>query len=221
MVESNQMLLLAAATIAITLILCVLVVDFRMRKVREQSLELDALKRAVQTVQSNLVEIARIADRTSAGLQELSGSGLHFQQIKREQVRLSETVKMMSSAMEKLGELVQLRDEIKKRQNDEIKEIAEASRSLHEWRSRVTAVFSDVGHLFESEPIREFIDRFEPKPASYKAERPGEPKDERGRARKEFVPAEDYDGGTGHVLTLVGEKTTHAKDDPRAGSTGK
>jgi hypothetical protein len=79
---------------------------------------------------------------------------------------------MISSAMETLGGLPQLRHEIRG-QNEEIEEIVEASRSLQEWRSRVTAVCSDAGHLFESEPIRELIDRFGPQPTSYTAEPPG------------------------------------------------
>jgi hypothetical protein len=172
-VESDQLLLLAAATTAITLLLSVLVIAVRTRKVREQLLELDTLKRSVQTVQSDLIEIVRIADRTSVGLQELSGIGLHFRQIKREQIRLSEKLKMISSAMETLEGLLQLRDEIKRGQTEEIKEIVNASRSLQEWRSRVDAVFSDAGHLFESEPIRELIDRFGPQPTSHTAEPPG------------------------------------------------
>jgi hypothetical protein len=171
-IESDQLLLLVAAAIGIPLLLRGLVIAIRTGKVREQLLELDALKRSVQTVQSNLTEIVRIADRTFAGLRELSGFGLHFRQIKREQLRLSEKLKMISSAMETLEGLPQLRHEIRG-QNEKIEEIVEASRSLQEWRSRVTAVCSDAGHLFESEPIRELIDRFGPQPTSYTAEPPG------------------------------------------------
>jgi hypothetical protein len=171
-IESDQLLLLVAAAIGIPLLLSVLVIAIRTGKVREQLLELDALKRSVQTVQSNLTEIVRIADRTFVGLRELSGFGLHFRQIKREQLRLSEKLKMISSAMETLGGLPQLRDEIKREHKNEIKEIVEVSRSLQEWRSRMTAVYSDAGHLFESEPIRELIDRFGPQP-TYAAEPPG------------------------------------------------
>jgi hypothetical protein len=171
-VESDQLLLLAAATTGITLLFSVLVVAVRTRKVREQLLELAALKRSVETVQSNLIEIVRIGDRTSVALQELSGIGLHFRQIKREQMRLSEKLEMISSAVESLEGLLQRRDEIKREEREEIKEIVTTSRSLQEWRSRVTAVFSDAGHLFESEPIRELIDRFRPSPASLTTEPP-------------------------------------------------
>ena len=80
---------------------------------------------------------------------------------------------MISSAMETLGGRPQLRDEIRREHQDEIKEIVEASKSLQEWRSRITAVYSDAGHLFESEPIRELIDSFGPQPTSYAAEPPG------------------------------------------------
>jgi hypothetical protein len=170
-IESDQLLLLAAAVTGVTLLLSVLMAVLT-RKAREQLLELYALKRSVQTVQSKLTEIVRIADRTFVGLQELSGFGLHFREIKREQLRLSEKFKMISSAMETLGGLLQLRDEIRG-QNEEIEEIVKASRSLQEWRSRVTAVYSDAGHLFESELIRELIDRFGPQPTSYTAEPPG------------------------------------------------
>jgi len=163
-IESDQLLLLAAAGTGITLLLSILVIAVRTRK------ELDALKRSVQPVQSNVTEIVRIADRTFVGLQELSGVGLHFRQIKREQVRLSEKLKTISSAMDTLEGLLQLREETQKWQDEEIKEIADASRALQDWRSRMTAVYSDAGHLFESEPIRELIDRYGPQPTSHTAE---------------------------------------------------
>ena len=171
-IESDQLLLLTVAVSGITLLLGVLVIAVRTRKIREQLLELDALKRSVQKVQRDFAEIVRISDRTLVGLQELSGFGLHFRQIKREQLRLSEKLKMISSAMETLGGRPQLRDQIKREHQDEIKEIVEASKSLQEWRSRITAVYSDAGHLFESEPIRELIDQFEPQP-TYAADPPG------------------------------------------------
>ncbi len=170
-IESDQLLWLAVAATAITLLLGVLVIAVRTRRIREQLLELDALKRSVQEVQRDFAEIVRISDRTFIGLRELSGFGLHFRQINREQLRLSEKLKMISSAMENAG-LMQLRGEIKREHQDEIKEIVEASRSLQEWRSRMTAVYSDAGHLFESEPIRELIDRFGPQPTDA-AEPPG------------------------------------------------
>ena len=165
-IESDQWLLLAAAATGITLLLSVLVIAVRTRK------ELDALRRSVQTVQSDLTEVVRIADRTFVGLQELSGVGLHFRQIKRDQSRLSKKLKMISSAMETLGGRLQLREETQKRQDEEIKEIADTSRALQDWSSRMTAVYSDAGHLFESEPIRELIDWFEPQP-TYTAKPPG------------------------------------------------
>jgi hypothetical protein len=108
---------------------------------------------------------------------------------------------------------VQLRDEIKRQQNEEIKKIAEASRSLHEWRARVTAVFSDAGNLFESEPIREFIDRFGPRPTLHPAEPRGDPRGERGSTGV-------GDGGAAwQVLSLVGEEMARGNDNPRAGPT--
>lgn len=178
-VESDQLLLLAAVAAAITLLSSVLVIAVRTRKVREQLLELETLRCSVQIIQTNLNEIVRIAARTRVGLQELSGVGLHFRQIKREQSRLSEKLNSISRAVETLGGVPQLRDELRGH-NEEIKEIVEASRSLQEWRSRVTAVYSDAGHLFESEPVRELLEGFEPPTASYTA-RP--PRRSEGRTR--------------------------------------
>ena len=72
-IESDQLLLLVAAATGIPLLLSVLVIAIRTGKVREQLLELDALKRSVQEVQRDCAEIVRIADRTFVGLRELSG----------------------------------------------------------------------------------------------------------------------------------------------------
>jgi hypothetical protein len=93
--------------------------------------------------------------------------------MKRDQLQLSEKLRTISSAIDALNGLLQRRDEIKIRQDEKIEEIADASKSLQEWRSRVTAVYSDVGHLFESEPIRELIDQIGPQPASLTAEPSG------------------------------------------------
>jgi len=122
-------------------------------------------------MQRDFAEIVRIADRTSIGLQELCGFGLHFRQMKREQVRLSEKLDMISRVTDSLAGVLQLRDEVEREHHDEFKEIIEVSRSLQEWGSRITAVYSDAGHLFESEPIRELIGRFGPQSA-YAAESP-------------------------------------------------
>jgi hypothetical protein len=184
---SDPLLLLAAAATGITLLLSVLVIAVRTRKIREQLLELDVLRRSVQTVQGNLTEIVRISDRTFVGLQELSGAGLHFRQIKRQQLRLSEKLNTISNAMETCEALLQLRDDLRG-QSEEIKEIVEASRSLQEWRSRVTAVYSDAGHLFESEPIRELIDRFGPPPTSYAEEPASRAEGKRRSSQKRVRP---------------------------------
>ena len=93
---------------------------------------------------------------------------------------LSEKLKMMSGAMEKRIALLQARDEIKRQHTDEIEEIVEASRSLQEWKSRITDVCLDAGYLFESEPIRELLDGFGPRPG-YDAQPPG---GSVGRSRK-------------------------------------
>ena len=77
---------------------------------------------------------------------------------------LSEKLKIISGAMETRIALLQGRDEIKRQHRDEIKEIVEAARSLQEWKSRMTEVYLDAGYLFESEPIRELIDGFGPRP---------------------------------------------------------
>jgi chromosome segregation ATPase len=199
MVGSDQLLFLAAATAGITLLSSVLVIAVGARKVREQLLELDALKRSVQTVRSDLFDIARTGHRTSAGLQELSGIGLHLRQIRREQTRLSDTLKMISSAMETLARLLQLRDDIKREQGEQIEETAEAARLLQEWRSRVTPVFADARSLFDSEPIRELIDGFTPQATSRNPEFFGDP--------KEGDPKE-------------GDPKEYAKRDSRANATG-
>ena len=68
----------------------------------EQLSEISVLRRSVHEMQRDFAEIVRIADRTFIGLQELSGVGLHFRQMKREQFRLSEKLKMISSAMDTL-----------------------------------------------------------------------------------------------------------------------
>jgi DNA repair exonuclease SbcCD ATPase subunit len=171
-IESDQLLWLVLAATTITLLFAALVIAARARQIREQLLELDALKRSMQAVQRDIAEIVRISDRTFIGLRELSGFGLHFRQIKREQSRLSEKLRTISSAMETFAGLLQPQGETRREHQDEISEIVEAFRSLQEWRSRMTAVYSDAGHLFESEPIRELIDRFGPPPPSHTAEPP-------------------------------------------------
>ena len=186
-IESDQLLLLAIVATGITLLLSVLVIAVRTRRIREQLLELDALKRSVQR---DFTEIARISDRTFIGLQELSGFGLHFREIKREQLRLSEKLTMISSEMEALVGLLQLRGEIGREHQEKIKELVKACRSLQEWRSRMTAVYSDAGYLFESEPIRELIDRFGPPPTYIaeppdRSERKSRPSQKRVRPRRQ------------------------------------
>jgi len=173
MVEPDQLLLLAVVTTGITALLGVLVIAVRIRRVCEQLSELDALKRSVQTVERNVAENMQLVRRLSDGLPVLPSLGLHFRQMKRDQLQLSEKLRTISSAIDALNGLLQRRDEIKIRQDEKIEEIADASKSLQEWRSRVTAVYSDVGHLFESEPIRELIDQIGPQPASLTAEPSG------------------------------------------------
>jgi hypothetical protein len=169
--ESDQLLLLlTAVTTGITLVLNVLVIA-RTRKIGEQLRELDALKRSVREVQLDFAEIVRVSNRTFIELQRLSGVGLHFRQIRREQLVLADKFQRISSAMDALSGLLQSRDAIKTEHQDEIKEIIETSRSLQEWRSRMTAVYADAGHLFESEPIRELIDRLGPE-LTYAAQPP-------------------------------------------------
>jgi len=187
-IESDQLLWLALAATAITLLFAVLMIAVSTRKIRERLLELDALKRSIQASQGNLTEIRRVADRTLLSLQQLSGIGLHFRQIKVEHLRLSKKLNMISSAIDALGGLLQLRDDIKRERNEEIKEIAEASRSLQEWRSRVSAVYSDAGHLFESEPIRELIDQFGSPPTSHTAGPPGRSDGRTGPSQKRTRP---------------------------------
>jgi hypothetical protein len=184
---SDPLLLLAGTATGIALLVSVLVIAVRTRKIREQLLELDAMRRSVQTVQGNLTELVRTSDRAFAGLRELSGIGLHFRQLKRQQRLLSEKLDKISNAMETYEALLQLRDSLRG-QSEEIKEVVEASRSLQEWRSRVTAVYSDAGHLFESEPIRELLERFATPPASYAVERPDSSEGKRRPSQKKVRP---------------------------------
>jgi hypothetical protein len=187
-VASGQLLLLlSVCATGVTLLLGVLVIAVRARKIREQLLELDALRCSVQAIQSKLTEIDGTLVRTFVGLQALSGVGLHFREIKREQLRLCEKLSKISSTMQGFGKSPQLGDEPAK-QSEEIKEIVEVSRSLQEWRSRVTAVYSDAGHLFDSEPIRELLDQFALSPESYTAEPPARSEGRRRPSQKRVRP---------------------------------
>jgi len=188
-VDSDPLLLLAAGTTAITLLLGVLVIAVRVRKVRQQLLELDALKRSVQSVESNLAQIAQTIGRVSDGLPALASLGLHLRQIKRDQFCLSEKLGTVSSAIETLRELLQLREAIERELDEELKEVADTSRALQEWKSRITAVYADAGHLFESEPIRELIDRVGPQPMALAGQGPvqSEPRT-RPRSQKRVRP---------------------------------
>jgi hypothetical protein len=187
-VASDQLLLLATAAAGITLLLSVLVIAVRTRKIGDQLSELDAMRRSFQTVQGNLTEMVRLSDRTFVGLRELSGVGLHFRQLKRQQLRLSQQLDLISNAMETHESVLQLRDDVRG-QREEIKEIIETSRSLQEWRSRVTAVYSDAGHLFESEPVRELLERFASPPASFAVEPPPRRSEgKRGPSQKKVRP---------------------------------
>jgi hypothetical protein len=92
----------------------------------------------------------------------LSGIGLHFRQIRREQQRLSDKLEAISQATETTTRLPQkLRDDTERERGAQFEEIIEASRSVQEWKSRMTAVYAEAAHLFETEPIREIMERFE------------------------------------------------------------
>lgn len=171
-IEADQLLLPVVTAIAVVLFIGVLTIAVRVRKLHEKMWELDTLTCSVQRIESSLIEILQLADRPSQRVPELSGFGLHFRQIKREQARLSDKLATIASAVEALRQLLRLRDETKQWRDGEIKEVAAASRALQEWTLRVTAVYSDAGHLFESEPIRDLIDRFGPPPASHGVESP-------------------------------------------------
>ena len=161
-IETDPMSWLTAAAVAIALLSGVLVTAVRTRKMQEELLELHALRGYVHEAQSDFAEIVRISERTFVGLRELSGFGLHFREIKREQLRLAESLKTISVSMQTLAGLLQSRGEIRREHEGQIKEIVEASRSLQEWRSRMVAVYSEAGDLLESEPIRELIEHIGP-----------------------------------------------------------
>src|SRR4030095_5023651 len=132
--QSDQLLLLllTAVTMGTTLLLGVFVISVHTRKMGELLLEIGVLRGSVQEMQRDLAEIVRIADRTSIGLQELSGFGLYFRQMEREQLRLSEKLDMISKVTDSLAGVLQLRDEVEREHQDEFKEIVEVSRSLQE-----------------------------------------------------------------------------------------
>jgi hypothetical protein len=113
-------MLLTAVTMGITLLFSVLVISVHTRKVGQQLSEIGVLRRSVQDMQRDFAEIVRIADRTSIGLQELSGFGLHFRQMKREQVRLSEKLDMISRVTDSLAGVLQLRDEVPTEHQEEL-----------------------------------------------------------------------------------------------------
>jgi hypothetical protein len=183
-IEPDLLLFLAATTAGITLLLAVLVIAVRIRKVRERLLELDALQHSVQTVETNLAELVQIVGRLSGGRPELPSFGLHLRQIKRDQFGLSEKLTTISSAIDALRELLQLREQTKREQEEEIREVADASKALQEWKSRVTAVYTEAGHLFESEPVRELIERVGAQPPSLVGE-PGDGSERRIAARSQ------------------------------------
>ena len=161
-IESDQLLLFALAAAALTVLLGILVIAVRTRRIVETLSDMDAMKRTLQKVQLELADNPRIPDRTFVENPVLPGLGLHLRQIKREQLRLSEAVKMISSEMETFGHLLKRRDKSKRDQRREIRELVETSRSLQEWKSRMTAVYSDGRHLFDSELIRELMEGFSP-----------------------------------------------------------
>ena len=127
----------------------------------EQWLEQEAV------VRSDFEELRWTSDRTFVALCELSGIGLHFRQIRREQLRLSEKLDAMSRATETMMRLLQWRDDAERERGAQFEQIIEASRSVQEWKSRMTAVYSEAAHLFESEPIREVMQRFDERQPTY------------------------------------------------------
>ena len=166
-IDSDLMLLLAGVATAITLLLGVFVIADRARRI-EQWLEQDAA-----AVWDDFDEIRRTSDGALVALRELSGVGLHFRQMRREQLRLSEKLEAISRATETMARLLQQRDQTEKEHRAQLEHIVGVSRSLQEWRSRMTAVYSEAAHLFESEPIRELMERFDEQQPTYALEAPG------------------------------------------------
>ena len=188
-IESDQLLLLALVASAVTLLLGILVIALRTRRIVERLAEMDAMKRALQQAQREFAHNAHIFD---AALPGLTGLGLHLRQIKMEQRRLAETLKAISSAMQTLARSLRRRDKTKRDRRHEIEEMVETARSLQEWRSKMTAVYSDAAHLFDSEPIRELIEGFG-KEAMHAAE-PADTSERSARSRQKRVPSRRQSG---------------------------
>src|SRR4030095_9977940 len=105
-IESDQLLLFALAAPALTVLLGILVIAVRTRRIVEPSSDMDAMKRALQKVQLELADNAPLHDRTLVVHPVLPCLGLHLREIKQEQLRLSETLKTISSEMETFGRLL-------------------------------------------------------------------------------------------------------------------
>ena len=180
-IDSDLALLLAGVGTAITLLLGVFVIANRARRI-EQWLEQEAV------VRSDFEELRWTSDRTFVALCELSGMGLHFRQIRREQLRLSEKLEAISQATETMMRLLQWRDDAERERGAQFEQIIEASRSLQEWKSRMTAVYSEAADLFETEPVLELMERFDERKPTYALEAPGRSEETTRRATKEVGP---------------------------------
>jgi hypothetical protein len=157
-IEADQVVWVVCAAAGIALLSAALAISVRTRKIHERLLELGALERSIRRLERNVGDTEQVVDRLSDVLPGLSGLGLHFRQIKRDQFRLSE--KVTAVAADAFNGLLELRRDFKKR-DEQIIEIAEGSRALQQWRAGVRAAYADASrHLFESEPIRELIGHF-------------------------------------------------------------
>ena len=160
-IELDQLLLLAAIATGIVLLLSALVVAVRTRRIEDR----------FQRVEEDLGEVVRFVDRMSDTLPGLSGLGLHLRQLKRDQLRLSEKLSSMRTSAGTFEDLAQLRHHVQKR-DQEINRIAKGFRGLQEWKARVRAISSEARHVFESDPIRELMDRAGSRPDAFTVEPP-------------------------------------------------
>lgn len=153
---ASDQLLFTLAAAGVTLAICVAVIVVQIRKIRERVADLDLIKRSLLQIQREVAGVHAI-DRAMVRTYETPGLGLHLRELKREQTRVLERLQALSSEIDTFGRLLRRRDKNARDHRDEVKAIVETSKSLQDWTSRMTAVYSEAAQLFESEPIRELI----------------------------------------------------------------
>ena len=130
----------------------------------DQLLLLGAIVTGIVLAVSTLVVAVRTR-RIQHQLQELDALQRSIQRVEGALGEIGRVVDRMSD------DQAQLRD-LTERRKKEINRIAKGFRGLQEWKSRVSAISYEAGHLFESEPIRELMDNLGSRPDALTAEPP-------------------------------------------------